>query len=170
MTASPTDVTPMAALPATTGADRRTRLFGARTTVGVGAAGKAVAEDLSALVKAEIALAKAEVADGLKAKGAGAGAFAAAAVLGWLGLQGILITLGFVIAIWLPGWAAALIVTGVLLLGAGIAALVGRRKMAVPVSLDTTKSNVTEDVAVAKSHLPSGRNGKDPSASKAVSS
>ena len=127
--------------------------FGPKPTVGVGAAGKAVAEDLSALVKAEIALAKAELSEGAKAKAMGAGAFGAAGVMGWLGLQGLLITLGFVLAIWLPGWAAALIVTAILLLGAGIAAMVGKRKMATPVSLDTTKANVEEDVAWTKSHL-----------------
>ena len=127
--------------------------FGPKPTVGVGAAGKAVAEDISALVKAELALAKAELSDGVKAKAVGAGAFGAAGILGWLGLQGLLITLGFVLALWLPGWAAALIVTALLLIGAGIAALVGKRKMATPVSLDTTKAQVEEDVAWTKSHL-----------------
>lgn len=127
--------------------------FGPKPTIGVGAAGKAVAEDISALVKAEIALAKAELSDGVKAKGMGAGAFGAAAVLGWLGLQGLLLTIGFALALVLPGWAAALIVTAVLLIGAGVAAMVGKKKMAVPVKLDTTKANVEEDVAWTKSHL-----------------
>ena len=127
--------------------------FGPKPTMGVGAAGKAVAEDISALVKAEVALAKAELSDGMKAKAAGAGAFGAAGVLGWLGLQGLLITLGFVLSIWLYPWAAALVVTLLLLVGAAIAAMVGKRKMATPVSLDTTKANVEEDVAWTKSHL-----------------
>ena len=127
--------------------------FGPKPTVGVGPAGKAVAEDISALVKAEIALAKAELSAPLKAKAAGAGAFGAAGVLGWLGLQGLLITAGFALALVLPAWLAALVVTVVLLLGAGIAAMVGKRKMATPVTLNTTKSNVEEDVAWTKSHL-----------------
>lgn len=127
--------------------------FGPKPGVGVGAAGKAVAEDISALVKAEVALAKAEVTDGLKAKATGAGAFAGAAILGWLGLQGLLVTAGFALALVVPGWAAALIVTVVLLLLAAIAAMIGKRKMATPVSLDTTKANVEEDVAWTKSHL-----------------
>jgi uncharacterized membrane protein YqjE len=127
--------------------------LGPKPTVGVGAAGKAVAEDISALVKAEIALAKAELSEGAKAKAVGAGAFAGAGIMGWLGLQGLLITLGFVLALWVPAWAAALIVTGVLLVGAAIAALVGRSKITTPVSLDTTKANVEEDVAWTKSHL-----------------
>ena len=127
--------------------------FGTRPSMGIGEAGKTVAEDLSALVKAEIALAKAEVSEGIKAKVTGVGAFGAAAVFAWLGLQGVLITLGFALATVMPGWAAALIVTVVLLAGAGIAALVGKRMLATPVSLDTTKANVEEDVAWAKSHL-----------------
>ena len=127
--------------------------FGPKPTIGVGAAGKAVAEDISALVKAEIALAKAEVTDGIKAKGMGAGALVAAAVFGWLGVQGVLITIGFALALVLPGWAAALIVTVLLLIGAGVAAMIGKRKLATPVKLDTTKANVEEDVAWTKSHL-----------------
>lgn len=138
--------------PDSAGSDPRIS-FGPRPTIGVGAAGKAVAEDISALVKAEIALAKAELSDGVKAKGIGAGAFGAAAVLGWLGLQGLLITIGFALALVVPGWAAAAIVTVVLLAGAAIAAMIGKKKMAVPVKLDTTKANVEEDVAWTKSHL-----------------
>src|SRR5688572_9163280 len=114
--------------------------FGPRSTVGVGAAGKQVAEDLSALVKAEIALAKAELSEGMKARAAGAGAFGAAGVMGWLALQGLLITLGFVLALWLPAWAAAAIVTGLLLLIVLIAVLVGRAKMKQPVGLNVTKA------------------------------
>ena len=129
--------------------------FGPKPTVGVGAAGKQVAEDISALVKAEVALAKAEVAGGIKAKATGAGALVAAGVVGWLALQGLLITAGFALALVVPGWAAAAIVTGVLLLLMVIAALVGKAKLATPVSLDTTKANVEEDVAWTKSHLPS---------------
>lgn len=127
--------------------------FGPKPTIGVGPAGKAVAEDVSALIKAEIALAKAEVTGGIKSKAVGAGAFAVAGVFAWLALQGLLITAGFALALVLPGWAAALIITVVLLVIAGVAAMVGKRKMATPVSLDTTKANVEEDVAWTKSHL-----------------
>ena len=128
--------------------------FGPKPTIGVGAAGKAVAEDVSALIKAEVALAKAELSAGMKSKAVGAGAFGATAVLGWLGLQGLLITAGFALALVVPGWAAALIVSVVLLLIAGIAAMVGKSKMASTVSLDTTKANVEKDVAWTKAHLP----------------
>lgn len=141
--------------PADGQADEPKFSFGPRPTVGVGAAGKAVAEDISNLVKAEIALAKAEVTDGIKGKAMGAGALIAAGIVGWLALQGLLITAGFALALVLPAWAAAAIVTGVLLLITLIAALIGKKKLATPVSLDTTKANVEEDVAWTKSHLPS---------------
>ena len=152
--------TQQTAIPSSTGGSTgaaaggwRSRI-GQRPTIGVGPAGKQVAEDLSALVKAEVALAKAELSDGIKAKAAGAGAFAGAAVFAWLALQGLLITAGFALALVVPAWAAAGIVTLVLFLIAGVAALIGRKKMATPVSLDTTKSNVEEDVAWTRAHLP----------------
>ncbi len=126
---------------------------GPKPTVGVGVAGRTVAEDLSALVKAEIALAKAEFSIGAKAKAKGAGALTVAGVLAWLGVQGLLITLGFVLALFLPGWVAALIVTLLLLGGAAAAGLIGKKKLATPVSLDTTKANVEQDVTTTKTSL-----------------
>lgn len=127
--------------------------FGPKPTIGVGAAGKAVAEDIPALVKAHLELAKAEVSAGAKDKAAGAGAFAVAGAMGWLGLQGLLITAGFALALVVPAWAAALIVSVVLLLVAAVAAVVGKRKMKTPVSMDITKAKVEEAVAWTKAHL-----------------
>jgi hypothetical protein len=127
--------------------------LGSRPSIGAGAAAKAVAEDASQLVRAEIELAKAELAAGVKAKAAGAGLLTAAAVAAWLGLQALLVTIVLLLALALPAWTAALIVTGALIaLGAGLA-LVGRRKLATPVNLETTKQNVEEDMAWTKAHL-----------------
>jgi hypothetical protein len=131
----------------------RSRIFGSRTSIGAAEAAKAVAEDASALVRAEIALAKAEITGAAKAKASGAGLLVGAAVLGWLGLQGLLVTAGIALALVLPAWAAALIVTGVLLLLAAVLGLVGKGKLATPVKLETTKQNVEEDVAWTKAHL-----------------
>jgi TRAP-type C4-dicarboxylate transport system permease small subunit len=124
--------------------------------IGTRVAARAVIEDATALIRAEIALAKAELQEAARAKAMGAGLLAAAGILGWLGLQGVLITIAFGIAeAGLPGWAAAGIVTLVLLLIAGVLALVGRSRLQAKLSLDTTKQQVEEDVAVTKSHLPS---------------
>jgi hypothetical protein len=134
----------------------RTSAQDADSDLGTRLAARAVIEDATALIRAEIALAKAETQRAIRAKATGAGLLAGAGVLGWLGLQGLLITIAFgLAAAGLPGWAAAGIVTLVLLLIAGVLALVGRGRLQEPLSLETTKQNVEEDVALTKSHLPS---------------
>ena len=121
----------------------------------LGETGKKVAEDVSVLVRAELELAKAEIMGAVQSKMAGAGLLFAAGVLAFLAFQGLLITLGFVLAevAGLPGWASALIVTGVLVLIAVILVLVGKRMLATEVSAEQATSNVKEDVATAKEHL-----------------
>ncbi len=139
------------------GGDLRTRIrnaVGRRPTIGAGAAAGAVAQDLRDLVRAEVALAQAELKPVVQAKATGAALFGAAGAAGWLALQGLLITLGLVLALFLPDWAAALIVSVLLLLVAGIAALVGRQQLSRPARLDTTVASVREDLAVARQHLP----------------
>ena len=83
--------------------------------------------DVEGIIRSEIALAKAEMTAGAKAMGLGAGMFAAAGFVGLLALIFVFVTLALVIAIWLPEWAGFLIVTGFLLLVAGVLALLGRR-------------------------------------------
>lgn len=85
--------------------------------------------DLSLLVNKEIQLAKSEVTRGLKIGGQGAGLLGGAAFLGLLGLIFLFHTLAHVIDIWLPLWAGYLIVTVVLLLVAGVLALLGIKKV-----------------------------------------
>jgi protein-S-isoprenylcysteine O-methyltransferase Ste14 len=85
--------------------------------------------DLSTIVRSEIALAKAEVAQEAKAAGKGAGLFAGAAFVGVLALVFLFHTVAKVIAIWLPEWAGYLITTALLLVIAGVLALVGRSSM-----------------------------------------
>lgn len=125
--------------------------------VGAATAARAVVDDVSALVRAEVTLAKAELSQAVHAKATGIGLLVGAAVLGWLMLQGLLITIGLALALVVPGWAAALIVTAVLALGAGVLALVARRKLAGEVGLRMTKANVEEDIQWTKAHLPGRR-------------
>ncbi|CAN5296563.1 hypothetical protein BH20ACT8_BH20ACT8_06540 [soil metagenome] len=144
---------------ATTGPQRtrgRRLPFGGHPTMSVGAIGKQVAADLSALVRAEVELAKAEVLIGVKAKASGAGMLAAAGALAAVASLGLLLAVGFALAEvgGLPGWAAALIVSAVLLLIAIVLVLLGRGKLATAVSAETTMKNVQEDVAWTKAHLP----------------
>ena len=79
--------------------------------------------DASEIVRAEIALAKAEIAQSAKAGGTGAGMFAGAAFFGLFGL-------GFLVALGLSTWLAFLIVAVVLFVLALILALVGKKALA----------------------------------------
>lgn len=104
-------------------------------------------EHVRELVRHEIALAKAEMADDAKKAGTGAGLLVVAGVLGLLGL-----VMGLHAAAWgleaagLPTWAGYLIVFGVLVLLAGILALAGRsqfRKLHPPErTIATSKDSV----------------------------
>lgn len=133
--------------------DNVRELFSRRPTMGPGPAAQAVVTDISDLVKAEVALAKAELTEKATRKGLGIGLLLGAGVAGWLALQGLLVTAGFLLALVLPAWAAALIVTAVLLVVAAVLGLLGKRRFATPLGLETTKASVSTDVDVAKSHL-----------------
>lgn len=109
-----------------------------------------VTQDLSRLVRSKIWLAQVEVTEKAKGFGAGIGAFGAAGVLALFGF-GLLLTTGVLaLALVLPAWLAALIVTVVVFVVAGVAALVGRKKVsqaAPPVptrAMDSVKDDVQE--------------------------
>lgn len=81
------------------------------------------------LIKAEIELTIAQAKAKGKRMGMGIGLFAGAGILA-LYLLGVLLAAAIlVLAIWLPAWASALIVAGVLLLVIVVLALVGRAQL-----------------------------------------
>jgi Putative Actinobacterial Holin-X, holin superfamily III len=92
--------------------------------------GQLVAEataDVQEIVRAEIALAKAELAQDAKRVGVGAGMFGAAGYLGFLASIVLTISAGYGLTeAGLPAWAAFLVLGVALLLVAGILALVGK--------------------------------------------
>lgn len=88
-----------------------------------------IKRDLTDLVKTEVALAKAELADDAKAAGIGAGLFAGAALFGFFALMLLLVGAALALALVLPEWAAFLVVGGVLVLLAGVLALVGKGRI-----------------------------------------
>lgn len=109
---------------------------------------KQLSEQTATLVRKEMELAKAEMTVKGKRLGVGAGAFGGAGVFGLYALGALtacaILALGLVVA----GWLAALIVAAILGLVAGMAALVGKRKMqqgSPPVpeqAIDSTKEDV----------------------------
>src|SRR5262245_59616795 len=88
----------------------------------------AASEDLSELVRYEIALAKAEIRDDVRRGAAAGGMVAGAGFLGLLATITAVITVGYaLVAAGLSAWLAFLIVTGALLLLAGILVFIAIR-------------------------------------------
>jgi membrane protein len=75
--------------------------------------------------------------------------FAAAALFGLLALIAFVALLIWVVAIWLPGWLAALIWLFVFVIIGVVLALIGKRRASNPVPQETIES-VKEDIAWAK--------------------
>jgi len=89
----------------------------------------ALSQQLTTLVRSEIQLAIAQATEKGKNLGVGAGFFAAAGVVGLYLVNVLLAAFVLVLAIWLPAWAAALIVAGVLVVMIAILALLGKKKL-----------------------------------------
>jgi len=82
---------------------------------------------ISALVRAEIELAKAELGETAKRGGIGAGLFVAAAAVALLSLPFLFVTLAEVlVALGLPRWSSYLIVWAMFMLVAALLGLLGR--------------------------------------------
>jgi hypothetical protein len=82
------------------------------------------------LIRSELRLAQAEVAEKGKRAGIGLGMFSAAGVVAFFGTGVLLAACVLLLDLVLPAWAAALIVAAVLFAAAGIAALMGKKKVA----------------------------------------
>ncbi|HET8663236.1 MAG TPA: phage holin family protein [Nocardioides sp.] len=104
------------------------------------------------LVRSEIRLAQAEMTEKGKRAGLGIGMFSVAGLLSFLGLCCLITTAILALAHALPDWLSALIVAVVLLVGAGIAALVGKKEVrqATPPAPQQAIEGVKEDIAVMK--------------------
>lgn len=100
-----------------------------RTQPSLGALMARVSENISTLIRTEIALNKAKAAETGKRFGLGAGLLGAAGVFALFGLGYLLTTLSQVIALWLPKWAGSLIVAVLVLIMAGVLALVGKKEI-----------------------------------------
>ena len=102
--------------------------------------------DLSALVQAELQLAKNELSFSAKAGGIGTALFFGAGFMAAVVLILASIALALVLDIWLPVWASFFIIAGVYLLIAAIAVLVGIRlikKVKAPTATISTAREIT---------------------------
>jgi uncharacterized membrane protein YqjE len=119
---------------------------------------KRLSAETTTLVRQEIELMKAELAEKAKPAGIGAGMFGGA---GLFGLGAFLALTAFFIALLdgaMPIWLAALIVAVVYAVIAGVLALTGKQKVkeATPVAPEQTIESVKEDVQWAKTRARSG--------------
>lgn len=87
-------------------------------------------QDLSTILRSEVALAKAELQADVKAAAVGGAMFAVAAVVAFLALILLLIAAAYgLVALGLAPWLAFLVVAVVLLVVTGVLALVGKSKI-----------------------------------------
>ena len=112
---------------------------------------KQLSQETATLVRQEMDLAKAEIADKGKKAGMGAGMFGAAGIIGFLALASLTACIILALATFLPGWAAALIVAAVYGVIAGVLAMQGKEKVqqATPPAPQTVET-VKEDIEWAK--------------------
>lgn len=104
------------------------------------------------LIRSELRLAQAEMTEKGKRAGIGIGMFSAAGLLAFLGLCCLVATAILALALALPGWLSALVIGAALLVGAGVAALLGKKEVsrATPPAPEQAIEGVKEDIAVLK--------------------
>lgn len=109
-------------------------------------------QQMSTLVRDEMRLAQAEMTQKGKKAGIGIGLFSGAGLLAFFGLAALISTAILALALALPAWLAALIVTVVLFAVAGVLALQGKKNVskATPAMPEQALAGIKEDVATAK--------------------
>lgn len=118
----------------------------------LGEVARDLTRDLSLLVRQEIELAKAEMTQKGRVAAPGLGMIGGAGVVGLMAAGAVTAFLILVLSIFLPEWLSALIVGVVLLLVAGVLALVGRGRLreATPPVPEQAVRGVQDDVATVK--------------------
>jgi uncharacterized membrane protein YqjE len=116
-------------------------------------------EQVSTLVRDELALARAELVEKGKRAGTGAGLLGGAGVLALYGVGGLLVTAVAALSLVWPVWLAALVVTVVLFVIAGVAALIGKKQVgeAMPPAPTAAVQSTKSDVDAVKTAVHEGR-------------
>lgn len=120
------------------------------TTQPIGELVQQLSEQTSSLVRKELQLAQLEMQEKGKRAGIGAGLFGGAGVIALFGVTTLLAAAVLALATAVAPWLSALIVAVVLLVAAGVAALVGKKQVqqAVPPApeqaIQSTKRDVDE--------------------------
>ena len=111
-----------------------------------------LSQQIPDLIRSELRLAQAEVAEKGKRAGLGIGMFSVAGLLAFFGVAGLLTTVILALDLVLPTWLAALLVTLVLLAAAGAVAIAGKKQVeqAAPPVPERAVEGVKEDIATIK--------------------
>ncbi len=116
----------------------------------------ALVHDLSTqvpdLIRSEMRLAQAELAEKGKRAGIGIGMFSGAGLLAFFGFGTLIATIVLALSLAIDGWLAALIVAVVLFAGAGVLAVIGKNQVqeATPPMPQRAVEGVKEDIATVK--------------------
>lgn len=121
---------------------------------------KDLTADFSTLFRSEVALLKLEVKDTVAKLGGGAALFAGAVALAIFGLAFMFVTLTLgLVALGIPAWISSLIVTVLLFAGAGLLAILGKKKFAaVQFVPSQSVEQIKSDIDSLKSDLSRIRN------------
>ena len=109
-------------------------------------------EQATALVREELAAARAEMVDKGKRAGVGAGFFGAAGMIAFYGLGALAVTIGALLALAWPAWLAVLVTAALLVAIAGAAALTGKGQLRKPFPAEAVASG-RRDVEAVKDAL-----------------
>jgi len=116
---------------------------------------KDLTADFSTLFRSEIALLKLEVKDTVTKLGVGIGMFAGSLVFALCGIAFLFVTIVLgLVALGIPAWLSSLIVPVVLFVGAGVLALMGKKRFsAVKFVPADSVDNIKADVESIKSDI-----------------
>jgi uncharacterized membrane protein YqjE len=118
----------------------------------LGALVNQLTQQVPELIRSEMRLAQAEVAEKGKRAGVGIGMFSVAGLLAFFGLAALITTAILALALVVDAWLAALIVALLLLAAAAVAGLLGKKKVqsAGPPKPERAMEGVKEDIATVK--------------------
>lgn len=129
-----------------------TQQHGAPESQTLGALVHQLSQQIPELVRSELRLAQAEVAEKGRRAGVGIGMVSVAGLLAFFAVATLVTTAILGLATVVDAWLAALLVAIVLLAGAGIAGLTGRNKVAeaAPPAPEKAIQGLKDDVATVK--------------------
>jgi Putative Actinobacterial Holin-X, holin superfamily III len=116
---------------------------------------KDLTADITALFRSEIALLKLEIRDMFAKLGGGTALLTIALFLGLFGLAFLFVTITLgLIALGVPAWVSTLIVTVVLFAGAGVLAIMGKKKFAAVKFVPTESvEHIKSDIETLKADI-----------------